>query len=298
MEYLTKTEFVDRRVGDRRASVVPKADARAATLLQLGPVATFLDAEDTIEVSVNRAGEVLVETRKGWLTHALPELDFVRLERLAIAVTSLTDQTWSPVMPLLSGALPDGCRLQIVGPPAVAPGSISLTIRKPSTAAYSADDLDRMGLFAGYTEMIKAAFFAAMVYIVMGLMAAQGYFTFLYAEFATALLLGIDPIFVCCALCDKTRSYFDDWLKQITNFIVLKVLGLAVLEFMLRTFDILFNSSSAVGLETGVIAVITTGFFCTAILYNLPAIAGSITGGVWTPMASTRRRLVVLRGYR
>ena len=87
MEYLTKTEFVDRRVGDRRASVVPKADARAATLLQLGPVATFLDAEDTIEVSVNRAGEVLVETRKGWLTHALPELDFVRLERLAIAVT-------------------------------------------------------------------------------------------------------------------------------------------------------------------------------------------------------------------
>ena len=143
-----RTDFVERRVGERRGALLPKADARAATALQLGPVARFLDAEDTIEVCVNRAGEVLVETRKGWQTHAVPELDYVRLERLAIAVASLTDQTWSPVMPLLSGTLPDGCRLQIVGPPAVAPGSISLTIRKPSMSAFSVDDLDRMGLFA------------------------------------------------------------------------------------------------------------------------------------------------------
>jgi type IV secretion system protein VirB11 len=148
MDGLPKTEAVDRRVGERRAVVPVKADARAATTLQLGPVATYLDADDTIEVCVNRPGEVLVETRKGWVTHHVPELDFVRLERLAIAVASLTDQTWSPVMPLLSGTLPDGCRLQIVGPPAVAPGSISLTIRKPSMVALSVDDLGRTGLFA------------------------------------------------------------------------------------------------------------------------------------------------------
>jgi type IV secretion system protein VirB6 len=132
---------------------------------------------------------------------------------------------------------------------------------------------------AGYTEMIKAAFYAAMVYIVMGLMAAQGYFTFLYSEFATALLLGIGPIFVCCALFEKTKPYFDGWLRQLANYVVLKLLGLAVLAFMLRTFDILFNPSSTVDLETGVIAVITTGFFCTAILYHLPTMAASIAGG-------------------
>jgi type IV secretion system protein VirB11 len=148
MDGQLKTEFVERRVGDRRAAVPVKADARAATALQLGPISRFLDAEDTIEVCVNRAGEVLVETRKGWITHSVPELNYVRLERLATAVASLTDQSWNPVMPLLSGTLPDGCRLQIVGPPAVAPGSISLTIRKPSTSAFSVDDLDRMGLFA------------------------------------------------------------------------------------------------------------------------------------------------------
>jgi type IV secretion system protein VirB6 len=140
---------------------------------------------------------------------------------------------------------------------------------------------------AGYTEMIKAAFYAAMVYLVMGLMAAQGYFTFLYSEFATALLLGIGPIFVCCALFDKTRPFFEGWLRQIANYIVLKLLGLAVLAFMLRTFDILFNPSSIVDLETGVIAVITTGFFCTAILFHLPAIATGIAGGSWFPEQKT-----------
>jgi type IV secretion system protein VirB11 len=155
-----RTEFVERRVGDRRisergASVLVKADAKAATALQLGPVAKYLDAEDTIEVCVNRPGEVLVETRKGWVKHAVPELDYVRLERLAMAVASLTDQTWSPLMPVLSGTLPDGCRLQIVGPPAVAPGSMSLTIRKPSTSAFSVDELDSMGLFAE-TEVMGA----------------------------------------------------------------------------------------------------------------------------------------------
>jgi type IV secretion system protein VirB6 len=140
---------------------------------------------------------------------------------------------------------------------------------------------------AGFSEMIKAAFYATMVYIVMGLMAAQGYFTFLYSEFATALLLGIGPIFVSCALFESTRHYFDGWIRQLVNYVVLKLLGLAVLGFMLKTFNILFSPSSTVDLETGVIAVITSGFFCTAILYQLPYIAQAIVGGAVMPMANT-----------
>ena len=47
--------------------------------------------------------------------------------------------------------------------------------------------------------IMKAAVVAFLVYFVMGLLAAQGYFTFLYAEFALALIVGIGPAFICCA---------------------------------------------------------------------------------------------------
>ena len=139
--------------------------------------------------------------------------------------------------------------------------------------------------------IIKAAVVAFLVYFVMGLLAAQGYFTFLYAEFALALIIGIGPAFICCALFNSTRKYFEGWLSQCINYVVLKILSLAVLSFMLGTFDTLYNAKSGGDVAAASLGIITAAFFCMGILHHLPSIAAGIAGGSWfahSPAAAAR----------
>ncbi len=127
--------------------------------------------------------------------------------------------------------------------------------------------------------IIKAAVVAFLVYLVMGLLAAQGYFTFLYAEFALALIVGIGPAFICCALFNATRKYFEGWLSLCINFVILKILSLAVLSFMLQTFATLYNAKSGGDIAAASLGIITAAFFCMGILHHLPSLAASIAGG-------------------
>jgi type IV secretion system protein VirB6 len=127
--------------------------------------------------------------------------------------------------------------------------------------------------------IIKAAVVAFLVYFVMGLLAAQGYFTFLYAEFALALIVGIGPAFICCALFNQTRKYFEGWLGLCINFVILKILSLAVLSFMLTTFDTLYNAKSGGDIAAASLGIITAAFFCMGILHHLPSLAASMASG-------------------
>jgi type IV secretion system protein VirB11 len=108
---------------------------------------------------VNRPGEVFTEGPAGWLRHAVPALTFDHLQHLATAAGALTRQDIGPEHPILSTTLPMGERAQFVVPPAVPPGTVSLTIRKPSRVALSLDDFERRDLFLqvkAYTEDLRA----------------------------------------------------------------------------------------------------------------------------------------------
>jgi len=79
----------------------------------------------------------------------VPEPTDARAQNLARAVATLTHQHIGRERPILSATLPDGERIQVVLPPAVDTGRVSITIRKPSAATYSLDQLNGAGLFAG-----------------------------------------------------------------------------------------------------------------------------------------------------
>ena len=116
---------------------------------KLAPFTALLNAEDVYELCVNRPGEVLVEGKAGWKRALVPEATFVHLEQLAAVVATYSKQAISAGRPILSATLPDGERVQIVMPPAVGPGLVSLTIRKPSKATFSLEALAGGGLFSG-----------------------------------------------------------------------------------------------------------------------------------------------------
>jgi type IV secretion system protein VirB11 len=111
----------------------------------LAPLRPHLDRPDVTELVVNRPGEFAVEGDGGWTWVEAPELTEAWLRPLAVAAAAATAQDVSPDAPICSTVLPSGERCQIVLPPAAE--AISLTLRRPSPAAFSLDDFAAAGLF-------------------------------------------------------------------------------------------------------------------------------------------------------
>ena len=112
------------------------------------PISRHLEREDVTELVVNEPGHVGLETRGGWEWHEEPALDHAALMTLAKLIAGLTKQDINAEYPICSSVLPGGERAQVVVPPAVEQGFISITIRKASGVSMDIDDFERAGLFS------------------------------------------------------------------------------------------------------------------------------------------------------
>ena len=114
----------------------------------LAPFESWLARPDITDVLVNQPGEVWIETIEGGLTReAAPEVTEAVLTRLARQIAAASHQGVNREQPLLSAALPDGARVQIVAPPATRAG-LAMAVRKHAIADLSLSRLARGGLFA------------------------------------------------------------------------------------------------------------------------------------------------------
>jgi len=119
----------------------------AALETYLGPIEEILNREGISEISINRPGEVWVESKGDMTRVGVPEFNLDHLMSLGRLVAQSTSQEVSEEKPLLSATLPDGYRVQIVFPPACESGTIAISIRKQNTMSLSLDDYEKMGAF-------------------------------------------------------------------------------------------------------------------------------------------------------
>jgi type IV secretion system protein VirB11 len=113
----------------------------------LAPLSPWLSRPDVTDVLVNRPGEVWIETVGGAMRREPAEqLDEVALQRLARQIAAVSHQGVNREQPLLSAALPDGARVQVVAPPATR-GGAALAVRKHQISDLTVADLARDGLF-------------------------------------------------------------------------------------------------------------------------------------------------------
>jgi len=127
------------------------AERRASRIVlerYLTPLSPFLAQPDLTEIVVNRPCEVFTEGPGGWRCHTLSDLSHAHLMHLATAAAGYTRQDIGPDHPIVSTTLPDEERCQIVVPPAVPAGTVSLTIRKPSTVTMTLEDFEERSLFS------------------------------------------------------------------------------------------------------------------------------------------------------
>ena len=113
----------------------------------LDPLKKVFEEDGVNEISINRPFEIWVEKRGDIRYESMPDLDLDHLRGLALLVAQSTEQRISEEAPLLSATLPNGYRIQIVIPPACEPGTIGMSIRKPSSMKLDLDSYEKMGAF-------------------------------------------------------------------------------------------------------------------------------------------------------
>ena len=118
----------------------------------LVPFQKHLREHGATEIWINKPGELIIEVGSEHIVVLEPSLDFAALEAFAqaIAVYSPQQQTVGAHTPLLSATLPDGERIQIVLPPAVEPGTVSMSIRIPNSRIIALEDYEANGSFSKF----------------------------------------------------------------------------------------------------------------------------------------------------
>jgi len=111
------------------------------------PLQQFLNDSFLTEICVNRPREVWTEGSSGWQRHEMPELSFAHCRQLATLIASYNGKSISVDKPVLSSALPNGERVQVIIPPASEPNTVSITIRKPSMIDKTLEELESEGAF-------------------------------------------------------------------------------------------------------------------------------------------------------
>ena len=86
----------------------------------LEPFRPFLDQGEVTEILVNRPGEVWLERcgHPAMEARQVPAVSDRLLQRLATQIARMSHQAVSREQPLLAATLPDGARVQMIGPPA------------------------------------------------------------------------------------------------------------------------------------------------------------------------------------
>ena len=123
-------------------------EAPSSLTLFLGPLSRLLEDPEVTEICINEPGAAFVERQSGWTRDDLPFATYDWCVSIAKLVANFTRQRISASEPLLSATLPGGERIQIVLPPATLERTVSITIRRPSNALWTLEELDGMGIFA------------------------------------------------------------------------------------------------------------------------------------------------------
>lgn len=113
----------------------------------LRPVDDLLGDPKMTDLHINGPDVAFVDRGRGMETVRLP-FTMRDLEDIAVNAAALTRQDIADDVPLVSTRFPDGHRVQIVRPPAVAEGQFAFSIRHPKAETWTPAQLDQDKVFS------------------------------------------------------------------------------------------------------------------------------------------------------
>jgi type IV secretion system protein VirB6 len=136
---------------------------------------------------------------------------------------------------------------------------------------------DRMGFMPDFTlALAGAGIWGAGVL-------ATGYAAFLLvlSKIALAILLGIGPLFVLLLIFEPTKQFFNAWLGQALNYVILTMLTAAAIKLIFTLLDAYLPATAPVdpSLSDAISAIALFGI-AFLVLLQLPSQASALGGGV------------------
>ena len=127
------------------------------------------------------------------------------------------------------------------------------------------------------------AFIGIIISITTSLFVAIGGSILLLVKLALSILTGLGPFFIVSLLWRPTARYFELWLNQIINYIILMVLFTATFGLLVSIYSSYMQDMTIDGTQTLSYAFggsLILSIAMIIILLQLPAIASSLAGGV------------------
>jgi type IV secretion system protein VirB6 len=135
---------------------------------------------------------------------------------------------------------------------------------------------------SGVTEPVLAVIAGVTVTICAGIYAGVGSALLIGVQIFLSLLVALGPIFIGFFLFAPTRNWFDGWLRQAVNYLVLYLIvlgvGALITSAILQTMPDTSNYSFSDFFNFALTAVVMM-FLGAAALVFLPGIASGIAGG-------------------
>jgi type IV secretion system protein VirB6 len=114
---------------------------------------------------------------------------------------------------------------------------------------------------------------------------ATGYAAFLLAmaKMALALLLGVGPLFVLLLMFEGTKKFFEAWIGQAVNYVLLVVLTAGAIKLVMTIIEAyLMSSSGKVALDPTIDKAVPCIVLCIIaflVMVQVPTIASALGGG-------------------
>jgi type IV secretion system protein VirB6 len=131
------------------------------------------------------------------------------------------------------------------------------------------------------------AYFLALIMWISALVCiGYGAFLIILSKVALAVLVGIGPMFIICLMFESTKKFFESWLGQALNYVLISMLTVAVIKLL---FGMYANAAQATmtaattSADFGLLSCVSMlilAVICFLILMQVQTIASSLAGGV------------------
>ena len=128
--------------------------------------------------------------------------------------------------------------------------------------------------------------FCGLAIWVVGIV-VTGYAAFLFvlSKTALALLLGIGPVFILMTMFEPTKRYFDSWLGQAVNYVLMAVLVAGAVRLILSILETYLGSADVIAAMADpsimhILPVVAFGIIGFLVMMQIPSIASALGGGV------------------
>jgi len=136
---------------------------------------------------------------------------------------------------------------------------------------------------------------AIVTWVIVALVTAGAAAMVLVANIGLAVMLGIGPIFILCAMFESTQQLFVAWTRQVITYAIFFVIIATIIALMFSFFEIFMSRidlASFSQLVVNFVMLIAISAACIFVLWRAESMASNLGGGIGISAGNAVGRMI------